>query len=119
ARLPDHALASRLGEAGTRLQLLARGAGMRPLALCEPPSGFEEAMDLESPVETLEPLSFILNRLLEQLCARLEARALAAQKPHPRIQLELRVAHEEPITAQELASTSDNVRQATFERTLR
>ena len=33
ALLPDHALASRLGEAGTRLQRLARGAEMRTLEL--------------------------------------------------------------------------------------
>src|SRR5271166_1076226 len=119
ARLPDHALASRLGEAGTRLQLLARGAGMRTLALCEPPSRFEEAMELESPMETLEPLSFILNRLLEQLCARLEARALAAQELGLRLQLERRVADEDTTTSQELAGNSHNVRRATFERTLR
>jgi len=119
ARLPDHALASRLGEAGTRLQLLARGAGMRPLALCEPPSGFEEAMDLESPVETLEPLSFILNRLLEQLCARLEARALAAQELCLRLHLEPRVADEDTTTTQELVGNSHTVGRATFERTLR
>ena len=103
ALLPEHALASRLGEAGTRLQLLARGAVMRTLALCEPPSYFEEAMELESAVETLEPLSFVLNRLLEQLCARLEARALAAQELHLRLQLERRVADEETTTAEELA----------------
>ncbi len=119
ALLPDHALASRLGEAGTRLQRLARGAGMRTLALCEPPSCFEEAMELESPVETLEPLSFILNRLLEQLCARLEARALAVQELHLRLQLERRVADEDTTTVQELCSSSHNVGQATFERTLR
>ncbi len=119
ALLPDHALASRLGEAGTRLQLLARGAGMRTLALCEPPSRFEEAMELESPVETLEPLSFILNRLLEQLCARLEARALAVQELHLRLQLERRVADEDSTTVQELCSSSHSVGQATFERTLR
>ena len=118
ALLPEHALASRLGEAGTRLQRLARGAGMRTLALCEPPSRFEEAMELESPVETLEPLSFILNRLLEQLCTRLQARSLAAQELHLRLQLEQRVADEETTTAQELAVSSDNVRH-TFERTLR
>src|SRR5208283_524992 len=69
--LPQHALASRLGEAGTLLQRLAGGTGMRTLALCKPPVHFEEAMELESAVETLEPLSFLLNRLLEQLCARL------------------------------------------------
>ena len=119
ALLPEHALASRLGEAGTRLQRLARGAGMRTLALCEPPSRFEEAMELESPVETLEPLSFILNRLLEQLCARLEARALAAQELHLRLQLERRVADEDTTTAQELSSDSHSVGQAIFERTLR
>ena len=117
ARLPDHALASRLGEAGAHLQRLARGATMRTLALCEPPLRFEEAMELESSVATLEPLSFILNRLLEQLCARLEARSLAAQELHLRLQLERRVADEETETAQDLTSDSHNVRQ--FERTLR
>src|SRR5271157_794116 len=117
--LPDHALASRLGEAGTRLQRLARGAGMRTLALCEPPSRFEEAIELESPVETLEPLSFILNRLLEQLCTRLETRALAAQELCLRLGLERRVADEEVMTAQELAGDSHIVGQVTFERTLR
>src|SRR5208283_4060356 len=102
ALLPEHALASRLGEAGTRLQLLARGAAMRTLALCEPPSYFEEAMELEAAVETLEPLSFVLNRLLEQLCARLEARALAAQELHLRLQLERRVVDEDTSTVEEL-----------------
>jgi protein ImuB len=109
ALLPEHALASRLGEAGTRLQRLARGAGMRTLALCEPVTHFEEAMELESPVETLEPLSFVLNRLLEQLCARLEARARAAQELHLRLRLERRVADEETTTAQELAGASSHV----------
>lgn len=99
--LPEHALASRLGEVGVRLQCLARGAGQRTLVLCEPPSHFEEAMELESPVETLEPLSFILNRLLEQLCARLETRALAVQELRLRLQLERRVADEETTTVGE------------------
>ncbi len=118
ALLPDHALASRLGVAGTRLQQLARGAGMRTLVLCEPASQFAEAMELESAAETLEPLAFILNRLLEQLCARLEARALAVQELSLRLQLERRVADEEAITLPEL--DSDNVGLASvFERALR
>lgn len=119
ALLPDHALASRLGESGTRLQRLARGAGMRTLALCEPPSRFEEAMELEFPVETLDPLSFILNRLLEQLCARLETRALAVQELHLRLQLERRVADEDTTAVQELHGSFHNVGQTMFERTLR
>jgi protein ImuB len=119
ALLPDHALASRLGEAGALLQRLARGAGRRTLALCESPSHFEEAMELESTVETLEPLLFVLHRLLEQLCTRLEARALAAQELHLRLQLERRVADEETIPANELDGASPQGRPAIFERTLR
>ncbi len=109
ALLPEHALASRLGEMGTHLQRLAQGIGMRTLALCEPVTHFEEAMELESAVETLEPLSFVLNRLLEQLCARLEARALAVQELHLRLELERRVADEETTTAQELLSASSHI----------
>src|SRR6185437_13677708 len=41
---------------------------------------FEEAIELEDVVELLEPLAFVLNRLLEQLCARLKARALAVNE---------------------------------------
>jgi protein ImuB len=122
ARLPEHALASRLGEAGTQLRLMACGAGMRTLALCEPLLRFEEAMELESAVETLEPLSFLLNRLLEQLCVRLEARALAVQELCLRLQLERRVADEETTTLQELnaAPASHTVGgKPVLERTLR
>jgi len=121
ALLPEHALASRLGEAGARLQRLARGAELRTLTLCEPELYFEEALELESPVETLEPLSFILNRLLEQLCARRESRALAAHELHIRLYLERRVAAEETTTAQELLSkeNSDNVRANHFDRCVR
>jgi len=103
ALLPEHALKSRLGEAGARLQRLSRGQGMRILVLCEPQAHFEEAMELESAVETVESLSFVMNRLLEQLCARLGARALAVQELKLRLQLERRVADEQTTTVQELA----------------
>ena len=123
ALLPEHALASRLGEAGAHLRRLAQGAGMRTLLLCEPPAEFEEAMELESPVETIESLAFVLNRLLEQLCARLEARALAAQELRLQLQLERRVADEASTTTQELANDTVNSHivagKPMFERTLR
>ncbi len=112
ALLPEHALTSRLGQIGTQLRRLACGEGVRTLTLCEPRAQFEEAMELESPVETVESLAFVLNRLLEQLCARLEARALAAQELHLRLQLEPRVADEQTTTVNELngpAAMSHNV----------
>jgi len=121
ALLPEHALASRLGETGAQLRRLARGENMRTLVLCAPPVQFEEAMELESPVETIESLSFVLNRLLEQLCARLEARALATHELRLRLLLERRVADEETVTVDDLrTSDSHNVAHIPMlERTLR
>ncbi len=80
AALPEVAMVERLGQEGLRLQKLARGAVERPLVPAEPPLKFEETMELEYPVALLEPLGLVLGRLLEQLCARLGARALATNE---------------------------------------
>jgi protein ImuB len=76
--LPVLELSERLGQEGVRLQELARGAHTRALVLAEPAEILEEEMELDDAVEDLEPLSFVLGRLLDQLCARLAARALSA-----------------------------------------
>jgi protein ImuB len=110
ALLPEHALASRLGQSGAQLRSMARGESTRTLSLCEPKLHFEEALELECPVETIESLAFVLNRLLEQLSARLEARALAAQELRLRLQLERRVGDEQTTTIEEMnCATSHNV----------
>jgi protein ImuB len=80
AALPQVALSERLGQEGLRLQRLARGGAVRTLVPVEAPLVFEEAIELEHPIVLLEPLAFLLNRLLEQLCARLSSRALATQE---------------------------------------
>ena len=77
AALPEIAIVERLGQEGLHWWRLARGAEVHPLIAKEFPSHFEEHMDLDSPVELLEPLLFVLNRLLEQLCARLRMHILA------------------------------------------
>ncbi len=56
----------------------------------KPSHSFEEEMTLEDAVEELEPLAFILGRLLDQLTARLETRSLAANSI--RVQFELDIA---------------------------
>jgi protein ImuB len=76
--LPVLELSERLGQEGVRLQELARGAHTRSLVLAEPAEILEEEMEMDDAVEDLEPLSFVLGRLLDQLCARLAARALSA-----------------------------------------
>jgi protein ImuB len=80
AELPEVALSERLGQEGLYLQALARGSATCTLVPIEEPVVFEEAIELEHPIVLLEPLAFLLNRLLEQICARLGARALATQE---------------------------------------
>src|SRR6267378_6909037 len=90
AALPEVALSERLGQAGLRLQHLARGTASHTLVPLEPALVFEEAMELEHPIVLLEPLAFLLNRLLEQLCNRLAVRALAAQELRLTLELDYR-----------------------------
>ncbi len=80
ARLPLAGIAERLGKEGVRLRKLAQGKTDRHLNLVRPPIGFEQSLELEHSVEELEPLSFILSRLLNQLCANLIEHALATNE---------------------------------------
>jgi protein ImuB len=80
AELPLAGVAERLGQAGVRLQRLAQGRTDRALNLVRPPIGFAQSLELEHAISELEPLSFILSRLLNQLCANLNEHALAANE---------------------------------------
>ncbi len=88
AVLPEISLSQRLGQEGLQLQRLARGAFARTLVPAEAPLTFQETMELEYPIDLLEPLAFILSRLLEHICLRLQARALATNALHLCLQLE-------------------------------
>ena len=87
AALPEVPVSERLGQQGIRLQKLARGAASRNLHVLEPQLIFAESVELEDPIVLLEPLAFLLNRMLEQVCARLRARALAVQELHLNLEL--------------------------------
>jgi len=88
AALPEVALSERLGQEGLHLRRLAQGAVLRTLVPVEAPLVFEEGVELEHAIVLLEPLAFLLNRLLEQLCARLGSRALATQELRLTLELE-------------------------------
>jgi protein ImuB len=88
ARLPILDLSERLGQEGVSLHAQARGAFVRSLVIAEPAHCFEEEMELEDAVEELEPLSFLLGRLLDQLCARLTARSLGVAVLRVRFELQ-------------------------------
>src|SRR5882724_1635939 len=97
AALPEIGIAERLGAEGVRLQKLARGAGSRPLRPVEPELVFEQSLELEYPVTELEPLSFTLSLLLDQLCESLEARALSAIEIRMVLKLENQTEHARAI----------------------
>jgi len=88
AALPQVSLSERLGQEGLRLQQLACGTATRTLLPVEEPMLFEEAIELEHPIVLLEPLAFLLNRLLEQICARLGSRTLSTQELRLTLDLE-------------------------------
>ena len=94
AKLPPLGVAARIGDEGVRLQRLARGEGYRQLRPLVDPLEFEEEMELDDPVESIEPLSFILARLLNDVCGRLGARSLATNEIRLRLTLERAPEHD-------------------------
>jgi protein ImuB len=97
AALPADAVASRLGRDGVRWQQLARGEDRAPLVPGMPEERFEQALDLEWPIDGLEPLSFVLGRLMDPLSAHLERRGRGAAVLHVRLHLVTREVHERSL----------------------
>jgi protein ImuB len=78
AALPPLGLAERLGLHGPELIRRARGEDVAPFVPTPALECFECTLDLDWPVDGLEPLSFLLSRVLESLCASLETRGQKA-----------------------------------------
>jgi protein ImuB len=78
ARLPAQGLAERFGPDGPRLVRLARGEDDGVLVRAPLAERFETTLELEWPVEGLEPFAFLLGRVLEPLCQTLRARGRKA-----------------------------------------
>src|SRR5262249_11615936 len=93
AALPPLGIAERLGPEGLRLHQMARGGWNRKLVPLEEPPRFEDELELEYPVELLEPLAFLLARLLNGLCTRLATRGLATDELRLRLKLENRTEY--------------------------
>ncbi len=97
AALPTTGVAERLGQLGVTLQQLASGKTERHLKLKQAAPVFENSIELEHPLGELEPLSFIFARLLNQLCASLNAYALATNELRVRMRLEDKSSHERTL----------------------
>jgi protein ImuB len=97
AGLPPLGIAERLGAEGLHLRELARGESDRKLLPIEEQARFEDEIELEYPVELLEPLAFLLARLLNGLATRLATRGLATDELRLRLKLEPRGTHERTL----------------------
>jgi protein ImuB len=87
AALPAADLVARMGRAALAWQAIARGEDIRPLVPALAEERFESSIELEWPIEDLEPLSFVLTRLLEPLSTRLERRDRGAAVLHVLLRL--------------------------------
>ena len=97
ARLPRGDVHARLGLAGVRLHQAACGEDAIPLVPVVEAARFVERLQLEWPIEGLEPLSFVLGRLLEPLSAQLERRDRGAAVLHVRLHLTTREVYERSL----------------------
>ena len=93
AALPSIALTERLGQQGLDLQKLAQGRTSRPLKPVEPTPDFVGEHEFDDPVETLESLAFVLNRVLQEICERLISQSFATNELRLTLDLEVRQIH--------------------------
>lgn len=112
ANLPTIALTQRLGQKALFLQQRAKGEIERELIPAQPPEQYRECIELEEPLELLEPLGFVLNRLLEQLVTRLLMRSLATD--HVELTLSLEVHTDRQLTGQASAQNAEVTHQRTL-----
>ncbi len=98
AALPTAGLFERAGAEGVQAQRLARGEDPRPLASWRPAPAFEESVECEWGLETLEPVVERLGEMAARVCGRLGARGLAADGFEWVCRLAAGPAHEGALT---------------------
>ncbi|MGI9065384.1 MAG: hypothetical protein ACR2HX_03140 [Pyrinomonadaceae bacterium] len=94
AELPVSGVSERLGQDGLKLQQLSSGKTTRHLKLKQAEPVFKNSIELDYAIAGLEPLSFILARLLNQICASLNAYALATNAIQVEMKLDNGATHE-------------------------
>ena len=92
AEIPRSALIARFGEEGARIGARARGEETEPFRARHAVERFALAVPIEPAVEDLEPLRFVLHRLVAALAAHLTGRGLAADRAVLTIDLDLAFA---------------------------
>jgi protein ImuB len=95
--LAETELIARLGQAGKELRLLARGESPHLFTALEASFALEEHMELDSPVELLDSLLFIIGVMLDQLIVRAQSRILALASMSLHLGLEGGTSHSRTV----------------------
>jgi protein ImuB len=98
ARLPRAEVLTRMGPVGARLHQAACGEDATPMVPTGEAPRFVERMELEWPVEGLEPLSFVLARLCDALSVTLARADRGAVTITTRLRLVTKAMHERTLT---------------------
>lgn len=77
SELPETGVAERLGAGAVELQRFARGNIDRPLLISKTEISYEDRVELEDEIELLDPLLFVMARILNKLCRKLETHGMA------------------------------------------
>jgi len=91
--LPEKELIARMGQSGKLLRQMARGELPHLFQPAEPAFTLRERMELDSPVEVLDALLFVVNLMLDQLIHRATARVLALTSVSITLTLESGATH--------------------------
>jgi nucleotidyltransferase/DNA polymerase involved in DNA repair len=102
AELPRSALVARFGEEGARMYARARGEEIVPFRPRRAPERLRLRLPLEPAVADLEPLRFVLRRLVGALGAQLAARGAATTTALLRLALDTTFARDRDGTPREL-----------------
>ncbi|MBP1684442.1 MAG: polymerase IV-like protein ImuB [Deltaproteobacteria bacterium] len=107
AALPVRAVGTRLGPEGVMLVRRARGEDECPLVPRPAPLLFEEGVECDYGIDTLEPLLFVLRGLLERLTTRLTVRGFLCGDLRLSLRLATRGRDERTVT---VAAPSNEVK---------
>jgi protein ImuB len=98
AKLEEAELISRLGQAGKQLRWLARGEAPHLFVPLEESFVLEERIELDSPVDLLDSLLFVLGVALDQLIVRARYSILALASVTLTLNLERGPAHQRTVS---------------------
>jgi protein ImuB len=96
-RLGREPIAERLGAEGLEWFERASARSIRPLRLILPPESYEEAIEFEHEIESLEPLLFLVRRFLDQICRRLELSGSVVEQINLRLDLASGDSYQQPF----------------------